>query len=291
MSISGLGASTAFSAGFAPFGRLRREEGAAVSAATTTTGATTKAGATTKEATTTPTSRAGEGEGRLSEQDQRTVERLRKRDAEVRQHEQAHMSAGGAHAGGASYEFQTGPDGKQYAVGGEVPIDLSREQDPQATISKMEVVKRAALAPADPSPQDLRVAQQAEQIRSEAQSELSRGDTKSAKGAKGAKEAEDSKGTENAKETENAKNAKSIKGGDVETPGETPTLAPVTARGAESPAGGGRASLEQADFSRATASFGMGGAAFQRATMAYRSAAAIGMGAGARSFGASGMVV
>jgi hypothetical protein len=40
-----------------------------------------------------------------------------------------------------------------------VPIDVSEEKDPEATIRKMEIVRAAALAPADPSPQDLRVAQ------------------------------------------------------------------------------------------------------------------------------------
>jgi len=102
---------------------------------------------------------------------QREIARLKQRDAEVRQHEQAHVSAGGSFAGSPQYEFQRGPDGRQYAVGGEVQIDLSREKEPAATISKMETVKRAALAPAEPSPQDLRVAQQADQIKADAKSE------------------------------------------------------------------------------------------------------------------------
>ena len=44
-------------------------------------------------------------------------------DREERQHEQAHLSAAGGHArGGPSYQYETGPDGKRYAVGGEVSI-------------------------------------------------------------------------------------------------------------------------------------------------------------------------
>ena len=92
------------------------------------------------------------------------VEKLKKRDQQVRAHEQAHITAGGAYVkGSATYEYQKGPDGKMYAIGGEVTIDTSPVKgDPQATIAKMETVKAAALAPADPSGQDRAVAAQAE---------------------------------------------------------------------------------------------------------------------------------
>ena len=97
--------------------------------------------------------------GELSDGEQRMVEQLRARDREVRDHEQAHARVGGPYAGEPSYSYQTGPDGKRYAIGGEVPIDVSPVPDnPEATISKMEVVKAAALAPAEPSGQDRRVA-------------------------------------------------------------------------------------------------------------------------------------
>lgn len=44
----------------------------------------------------------------------------------MRAHEQAHKTAaGGLAQGGATFEYQTGPDGKQYAVSGEVKIDTS----------------------------------------------------------------------------------------------------------------------------------------------------------------------
>jgi hypothetical protein len=72
----------------------------------------------------------------------------------------------------SSYQHQRGPDGKSYAVGGEVKIDTSREKDPQDTITKMQQVKRAALAPSQPSGQDKSVAAQASQIEAEARIEL-----------------------------------------------------------------------------------------------------------------------
>jgi hypothetical protein len=95
--------------------------------------------------------RAG-GEQTLSPEEQRQIDDLKQRDQEVKAHERAHMAAGaGLVSGGASYEYQRGPDGKMYAVGGEVQIDVSAENDPDATIRKMQQVRRAAMAPAQPS--------------------------------------------------------------------------------------------------------------------------------------------
>lgn len=104
--------------------------------------------------------------------EQREIDELEARDREVRAHEQAHASVGGQYAGSPSYEFETGPDGKRYAVGGEVSIDISEEGSPEDTIRKMQQVRAAALAPAEPSPQDLRVASEATQIAAEARTEL-----------------------------------------------------------------------------------------------------------------------
>lgn len=111
----------------------------------------------------------------LSEEEERRVQELKERDAEVRAHEQAHAAAGGPYAGAPKYEFTNGPDGKRYATSGEVAIDVTPVRgNPEATIRKMEVVVRAALAPAEPSSQDLAVARTAQQQRSEAQAELAK---------------------------------------------------------------------------------------------------------------------
>ncbi|CAO3423247.1 SrpA-related protein [Azospirillum endophyticum] len=121
----------------------------------------------------------------LSEAAQQQVQKLKQADTSVRQHEAAHQAAGGSHAGGASFTFTRGPDGKNYATAGEVPVDSSPEVEPAATIAKMEQVKAAALAPADPSPQDLRVAAQADATKLQAQAEQRRqgGDTASGRAA------------------------------------------------------------------------------------------------------------
>lgn len=117
-----------------------------------------------------PKSAAG---SELSEGEQKQVAELKKRDREVRQHEQAHQAAGGQYASAPSYEYQKGPDGQQYAVGGEVQIDSSPiPGDPEATIEKMRVVKAAALAPAEPSGQDRKVAAAADAAAQQARAEL-----------------------------------------------------------------------------------------------------------------------
>lgn len=109
----------------------------------------------------------------LDEQQLKELEQLKARDREVRAHEAAHQAVGGQHAGAVSYTYQRGPDGNQYAIGGEVSIDISPVQgDPRATIEKMRIVKAAAMAPAQPSAQDRAVAAQATQILLQAQVEL-----------------------------------------------------------------------------------------------------------------------
>lgn len=101
------------------------------------------------------------------------IRELAARDREVRAHEQAHQSVGGQYAGPMEFTYQRGPDGKRYAVGGEVSIDISKvPNDPQATLAKADQVRRAALAPAEPSSQDRQVAALATQISIEAQNEI-----------------------------------------------------------------------------------------------------------------------
>lgn len=101
------------------------------------------------------------------------IAQLQQRDQEVRAHEMAHLSAaGGLATGGMKLTYQTGPDGKQYAIGGEVGIKVAPGKTPEETIQKAQKIQQAALAPAEPSPQDLSVAQAAMQMQMQAQQEL-----------------------------------------------------------------------------------------------------------------------
>lgn len=105
------------------------------------------------------------------------VLKLQQREKEVIAHEQAHKAVGGQYAGAASYTYTQGPDGKNYISGGEVSIDTSEEKEPEDTIPKMQQVRAAALAPAQPSPQDMSVASTASQKEAVARIEVLRQQT------------------------------------------------------------------------------------------------------------------
>lgn len=121
-------------------------------------------------------SRAG-GRG-LSAEQQRIVDKLAQRDKEVRAHEQAHLSAaGGLATSGASYTYETGPDGRRYAVGGEVSIDVSPGRNPEDTLARAQQIQAAALAPAEPSGADRQIAAQAARMAATARIELARQDS------------------------------------------------------------------------------------------------------------------
>lgn len=109
----------------------------------------------------------------LSAADLSTIAQLQQRDREVRAHEQAHISAGGGLiTSGASYTYQAGPDNKRYAIGGEVGIDTSPGRTPEETLDRAARIRAAALAPADPSAQDMQVAAAADRMAMEARMEL-----------------------------------------------------------------------------------------------------------------------
>lgn len=111
----------------------------------------------------------------LTLEQQRQVQELQQIDRAVRAHEQAHLAAGrGVVTSGANFSYTYGPDGKQYAVGGEVGIDTSPEEKPEANIDKGQRIQAAALAPADPSPQDHRVAAIGVRLESQGHMDLQR---------------------------------------------------------------------------------------------------------------------
>jgi len=97
----------------------------------------------------------------LSEDEKQLVKDLQARDAEVKTHEAAHQAAGGGMTGAASFSYQQGPDGKMYAIGGEVGIAAPSGSTPEETIANAQQVIAAAMAPANPSGQDFAVASSA----------------------------------------------------------------------------------------------------------------------------------
>ncbi|MGE5440384.1 MAG: putative metalloprotease CJM1_0395 family protein [Bacteroidota bacterium] len=108
-----------------------------------------------------------------AEKDKKAIEELEKIDRQVQQHEAAHQAAAGELFRGKSFSYRVGPDGKRYAVSGEVHIDTSAiTLNPRATIAKMERIRRAATAPNDPSAQDMSVAAEAAKIEADAKAQL-----------------------------------------------------------------------------------------------------------------------
>jgi CRISPR/Cas system-associated exonuclease Cas4 (RecB family) len=110
----------------------------------------------------------------LSEDEKRLVRDLVSRDTEVKAHEAAHKAVGGGLTGAASYTYQRGPDGKMYAIGGEVSISMKSGSTPEENISNARQIAAAAMAPANPSPQDYAVATSARVMEMKAQQQLTK---------------------------------------------------------------------------------------------------------------------
>lgn len=129
---------------------------------------------------------------------QQEVQALKSIEQKVISHEMAHKAVGGQYAGAVNYQYRKGPDGRMYISGGEVSIDLSNGRNPKETIQKMAQIGKAALAPADPSPQDRAVAAAAAQAEQTARAELVKEQAKSVtKNTRNAYTSDQSKDKEN----------------------------------------------------------------------------------------------
>lgn len=111
----------------------------------------------------------------LTDAEKQSVDRLRQRDAQVRQEEQAHAGTAGAMAGPIIYEYATGPDGRQYAVGGSVSVRLSNPSgDPAKFADAAAKLSAAANAAHNPSAADLSAARKGYQAAAAALAEQHR---------------------------------------------------------------------------------------------------------------------
>lgn len=120
-----------------------------------------------------PATAVAPSSGSLSSSAQSKVDQLKEIDRKVKAHEQAHIAAGGGLIrGGANFSYQKGPDGKLYAIGGDVSIDTSPGRTPEDTVVRAQRIRSAALAPADPSAQDRRVAADASAMELSARGEV-----------------------------------------------------------------------------------------------------------------------
>ncbi len=122
------------------------------------------------------TGRQAQMAGRIQSGNLLAVERLSIIDATVRSHEHAHLVLLGPYArAGPQYSYIILPDGKRFAVGGSVSVDLKPVPgNPEASIRKAKAVQRAAHAPMQPSSADMHVAAEACRLEMQAKRELGR---------------------------------------------------------------------------------------------------------------------
>lgn len=149
------------------------------------------------------------------ELDAKQIQQLRELqsiDRNVKAHEAAHQAAGGGLAGAASFSYTRGPDNQMYAVAGEVPIRMQQGRTPEETIANARQIAAAAMAPADPSPQDYKVAANATKMEFEARAEAMK-----IKAEESKEKEEENKDKEN----QNSDKNNEIKKDDKEKPNQT----------------------------------------------------------------------
>ncbi|HLP76075.1 MAG TPA: putative metalloprotease CJM1_0395 family protein [Candidatus Paceibacterota bacterium] len=128
------------------------------------------------------------GGTQLTAEEMAQVAKLAARDREVRIHESQHLAAAGAMASGVEYEYERGPDGKMYAVGGKVRMTVSSSRSPEEALDKARQLRAAASAPSDPSGQDMSVMAKASQMEAEALQKLNRKNTEQAGNSHGSQQ-------------------------------------------------------------------------------------------------------
>lgn len=91
---------------------------------------------------------------------QRVLNKFKNKDSEVKTHEQTHAS-GATTTSTINYNYQVGPDGKLYAIGGSVRFDTSIPKDPQSAKVKMDQLQSASSSVSSLSGADASIAQTA----------------------------------------------------------------------------------------------------------------------------------
>ncbi len=86
----------------------------------------------------------------------RVLDKFKKVDMDVRSHEQTHATIG-ITTTPISYNYQKGPDGKMYAVGGSVRLDTSIPKDPKMAMEKLDRIKDAVTGVDKPSGADMAI--------------------------------------------------------------------------------------------------------------------------------------
>ncbi len=107
--------------------------------------------------------------------DDPALQRIKNIDRNVRLHENSHASADGVQTiGTARYKYAEGPDGKLYAVGGEVTVAVQSSGKPEDNLRAARALRSSALSSDNPSPADFAAAADAGQIEIEALSQMAK---------------------------------------------------------------------------------------------------------------------
>ncbi len=97
----------------------------------------------------------------LDASDRLQVQHLAARDQYVRIHEMRHAAALGMFAGRIHYNYEIGPDGKAYAVGGYTEVNNTPAPTKEMALAQARTIRRAAMAAGEASGSDRAVAAQA----------------------------------------------------------------------------------------------------------------------------------
>lgn len=109
---------------------------------------------------------AAKSPGDLSQNERAELAQLQARDAAVRQEEKGHAAAAGQYGSAPQYEYQVGPDGQAYAIGGHVDMHIAAKTGSKEDINQaLTTLQNAALSPNAPSAADLSAYRQATRLK------------------------------------------------------------------------------------------------------------------------------
>ncbi len=92
----------------------------------------------------------------LSDNEQKAVNELKSRDKEVRLHEAEHMrNPELISVGGPKFTYAIGPDGKAYAIGGNVTLTTGKPKSPEDAMQKAMALKNSSMGVGEPSSKDI----------------------------------------------------------------------------------------------------------------------------------------
>ncbi|MBD3166758.1 hypothetical protein GF324_09180 [bacterium] len=98
---------------------------------------------------------------------------LEERDEKVRRRAEAQKAAAGSLAGGSPvYQYEIGPDGRQYAVSGHVNIKVREGRTPEERLKNAEKAERAATAGGEITPKSAQIAAEARREARRAREEI-----------------------------------------------------------------------------------------------------------------------